>query len=130
MAFLFFRHHSANKFRQLLVASAAAHLAMQIVVPHREQAGADLSVAGDAYSATLSAERMRDGRDDADLADAVVEAVAAGGVRRPAGGLHDPRRNGQPRPGFPGRDNAHGGAHPGPLDSADSTERNGAHLPV
>src|ERR1700731_5505739 len=79
MAFLFSRHHSANKFCQLFVASAAAHLGMQIVVPHREQAGADLSVAGDAYSAALSAERMRDGRDDADLADAVVEAVAAGG---------------------------------------------------
>src|SRR5260370_39687065 len=77
MSFLFFRHYSANKFCQLFVASAAAHLGMQIVVPYREQASADLSVAGDAYSATLSAERMRDGRNDADLADAVVEAVAA-----------------------------------------------------
>jgi hypothetical protein len=81
MPFLFFRHYSANKFYQLFVASAAAHLGVQIVVPYREQAGADLSVAGDAYSATPSAERMRDGRDDADLADAVVEAVAAGGFR-------------------------------------------------
>src|ERR1700680_2523948 len=94
MAFLFFRHHSANKFCQLFVACAAAHLGMQIVVPHREQAGADLSVAGDAYSATLSAERMRDGRDDADLADAVVEAVAAGGFRAPVRGLGPPRRLG------------------------------------
>src|SRR6266853_383267 len=90
MAFLFFRHHSANKFRQLLVASAAAHLAMKIVVPHREQAGADLSVAGDAYSATLSAERMGNGRDDADLADAVVEAVAAGGFRARVRDLDQP----------------------------------------
>src|SRR5260370_24970959 len=91
MSFLFFRHYSANKFCQLFVASAAAHLGMQIVVPYREQAGADLTVAGDTYSATLSAERMRDGRDDADLADAVVEAVAAGGVSTGRGGLLDPR---------------------------------------
>src|SRR5437667_12840028 len=90
MAFLFFRHHSANKFCQLFVASAAAHLGMQIVVPRREQAGADLSVAGDAYSATLSAERTRDGRDDADRADAGVEAVAAGGF---AASVRDPHQS-------------------------------------
>src|ERR1700704_3626019 len=99
MAFLFFRHHSANKFCQLFVASAAAHLGMQIVVPHREQAGADLSVAGDAYSATLSAERMRDGRDDADLAEAVVEPVTSRSFRTRMRDLDQ-----RPIPGHPCQD--------------------------
>ena len=51
------------------------------MVPDREQAGADFAVAGDADAAAVSTERMRDRGDDADFADAVVEAVAARGFR-------------------------------------------------
>ena len=51
------------------------------MVPDRKQAGADFSVTGDANAAAVSAERMRDGRDNSDLPDTVVEAVAARGFR-------------------------------------------------
>ena len=57
------------------------HLRVQIVIPDGEQAGANFAVAGDADAAAMSAEGMRDRRDDADFADAVFEAVAAGGFR-------------------------------------------------
>src|SRR5258708_34371817 len=79
VAFLFFLDDAADELFQLFGARAAAHLGVEVVVPHREQAGADFAVAGDADAATVAAEGMRDGRDDADFADAVVETVAARG---------------------------------------------------
>src|SRR5271166_6901075 len=54
---------------------------MEVVIPDREQAGADFAVAGDADAAAVAAEGMGNGSDDADLADAIVEAVAARGFR-------------------------------------------------
>ncbi len=81
VAFLFFLDHAADEIFQLFVARAAAHLGVEVVVPHGEQAGADFSVAGDADAAAVSAEGMRDRGDDADFTDAVVEAVTAGGLR-------------------------------------------------
>src|ERR1700722_15071709 len=79
VAFFFFLHDAADETFQFFVAGAAAHLGVEIMVPHREQAGADFAVAGDADTAAVSAERMRDGRDDADFADAVVEGGAGAG---------------------------------------------------
>ena len=75
----FFLDHAANEFRQLFVRGAAAHLAVQIVVPDGKQAGANFAVGGDANAAAVSAERMRHRRDDSDFSDAVVEAIAARG---------------------------------------------------
>ena len=72
----FLRHDAANEFCQLFVAGAAPHLRVQVVIPDRKQAGADLAVAGDADAAAMSAERMRHRSDDADLADAIFEAIA------------------------------------------------------
>ena len=80
MAFFFLGHDSADELGELFVARATAHLGVQVVVPDRKQAGANLAVAGDADAATVSTERMRDGGDDADLADAIFEAVAARGL--------------------------------------------------
>src|SRR5258707_5620886 len=79
MAFFFFLDHATDEIFQLLVGGAAAHLGVEVVVPHREQAGADLAVAGDADAAAVSAERMRDGSDDADFANSLRETVSAGG---------------------------------------------------
>src|SRR5580698_8074103 len=79
VAFFFFLDYAADELFQLFVAGAALHLGVEVVVPYREQAGADFAVAGDADAAAVSAEGMRDGSDDADFADAVVEAVAARG---------------------------------------------------
>src|SRR3954467_364189 len=42
-----------------------------------EEAGAYLPVGGDAHPAAMSAEGMRNRRDDADLTDAVIEPKAA-----------------------------------------------------
>ena len=75
----FLRDDSANEVCQFVVARAAAHLGVQVMIPDREQAGANLAVGGDADAAAMSAEGMRDGSDDADLADAIVEAVTSRG---------------------------------------------------
>ena len=45
-----------------------------------EETGADFAVGGEADAAAGAAEGEGDGRDDADLADAVVEGVAACGL--------------------------------------------------
>src|ERR1035441_9873298 len=77
VALFFLLHDALNELRQVFVAGTTPHLRVQIVIPHREQAGADLPVAGDADSAAMSAERMRHRRDDADLADSIFKAVAS-----------------------------------------------------
>ena len=71
------RMNSSNS----VVAGTAAHLRVQIVVPHGEQAGADFSVAGDPDAAAMSAEGMRYGCNDADLTYAVFKTVATRGFR-------------------------------------------------
>src|ERR1700690_1806780 len=63
----------ANECGQLFIAGAVAHERREIMLAHREQAGADLAVGGDANAAAVSAEGVRHRSDDADLADAVLE---------------------------------------------------------
>ena len=104
VAFFFFLDHAADEFGQLFVACSAAHLGVEIVVPYRKQAGADLAVAGDADAAAMSAERMRDGGDDSDFADAIVEAVAAGGLRARVRNLDQRAVLGHARQNFVERD--------------------------
>src|SRR5579864_116967 len=64
MPFFFLRYYAAYELRQFIVRSPVAHLRVQVVIPHREQAGANLSVAGDANAAAMSAKRMRHRGDD------------------------------------------------------------------
>src|SRR6185312_4220047 len=49
---------------------------VQVVVPHRKQAGANFSVGGNADAAAMPAKWMRDGRDNPNLADSIVKAIA------------------------------------------------------
>src|ERR1700736_1268625 len=77
---LFFSlHHATNELRQLLIRSSAAHQLVQIMIPDGEQAGANLAIRGDANAAAMSAERVRHGRDNSDLSDAVIETISSGG---------------------------------------------------
>src|SRR5512142_2999824 len=77
---LFFHHDDfGDVLRDLRVAVAPAHAAGEVVFDDGEQAGAELTVGGDADAAAMAAERMRHGRDDADLPESVIEAVAARG---------------------------------------------------
>src|ERR1017187_6209510 len=64
----------------LFVAGSPRHQASQVVLADREQAGADLAIRRDANAAAMSAEGVRHWRNDADLADAVLEDIAAGGL--------------------------------------------------
>src|ERR1700732_5274663 len=50
---------------------------MQIVVPNRKQASANLAIGSDTNAAAVSTEGMRDRRDDAGFSNAIVEAIAA-----------------------------------------------------
>ncbi len=88
MPLFFFLHHALNEFREFFVARAAPHLGVQVVVPDGEQAGANFSVAGNADTAAMSAERMRHRRDDANLADAIFKAVAPRRFRARVRDLH------------------------------------------
>src|SRR5437764_11409253 len=48
------------------------------MIPYRKQAGADFSIRRDTNPATLSAEWIRDWRNEADFPDTVNEAIAPG----------------------------------------------------
>src|SRR5450755_2896891 len=77
----FLAHDDSPDIRgQLFLGSAAAHLAVEVVVGLREETGAESAVRRDADAAAVAAEGMRDRCDDADLADAVGEGVAPGGL--------------------------------------------------
>ena len=83
----FFSHDDLAYIRsKFLIGSTAQHSPIKIVVALGKQAGADLAVRCDANAAAVSAERLRDRGDDADLAYAIVEGKSlrrlAGGVRR------------------------------------------------
>src|SRR5580692_9169059 len=71
VSLFFFLHHPLNKLRELFVARAAAHFGVQVMVPHRKQAGANFSVAGNADAAAMSAEGMGHRSDDSDLAHSI-----------------------------------------------------------
>src|SRR5271165_1507356 len=74
----------ANEIGEFVIAGAVLHSRGEIVLAHREQAGANLAVGGDAHAAAMPAERMRNGSNNADFADAILEDIAA---RRLAAGL-------------------------------------------
>src|SRR6266567_3451382 len=74
--FFLLRDHAPDELRQLIVGGSAAHLRVQVVIPDRKQAGANLAVAGDADAAAMSAEGMRHRRNDANLADSVFKPIA------------------------------------------------------
>src|SRR5436190_7728372 len=80
VALFFLAHNIADEIRKLVVGGAATHQFVQIVVPDGKQAGANLAVGGNANAAAMAAERVRNRGDDSDLADAVVETIAAGGL--------------------------------------------------
>src|SRR5689334_13874025 len=70
----------ANELHHVFVAGAALHQCREVVFANGEQAGANLAVGGDAHAAAVSAEWMRHGGDDTDLANAVFEGVAVRGL--------------------------------------------------
>src|ERR1700688_4770565 len=86
MARLLAQYDAANVVVQIGVASAPVQDSVEVVIALREEAGADLAVGGEADAAAVSAEGVRDRGDDADLSQAVVEAVAAGGLAWRVGG--------------------------------------------
>ena len=49
------------------------------MVPHRKEAGADFAIGGNTNPAAMSAEGMRNRRNDSDFADAVIETIAPRG---------------------------------------------------
>src|SRR6476659_943291 len=79
-------HNAADELNQRFVARAAPHQFGEVVIPDGEEAGADLAVGSDAHAAAVAAERMGNRSNDADLTDAVGEAVAERGF---AGGTEN-----------------------------------------
>ena len=77
VAGFFFLDNFVDEVAQIVVARAAAHFTVEIVVPDGKKAGANFSVGGQADAAAGSAERLRDGRNDTDFSNAVFETVAA-----------------------------------------------------
>src|SRR5581483_12120171 len=73
MPSLFAANDFANAIAQLVVARAAPHEADEIVVALGEEARPYLPVGRDAHAAAVSAERMRNRRNDSNLANSVVE---------------------------------------------------------
>src|SRR5579859_538736 len=80
MARFLFADHVADEPDEFVVRSAAAHKFMQVMVPYRKQAGANLAVGGNANAAAMPAEGMRYRSNNSDLANAVVKAITAGGL--------------------------------------------------
>src|SRR5208283_30486 len=79
VAGFFLIHRPPDELGHLFVASAGRHESGEVVLADREQTGANLAVGGDADAAALSAEGVRHGSDDTDLADTVFKFVAASG---------------------------------------------------
>jgi len=65
---------------EFVVGVAGDHVSVEVVVELREEASADLAVGGQANTGTGSTERVGDGRDNADLTDAIGKREAARGV--------------------------------------------------
>src|SRR5436305_13909679 len=66
VARLFFANHIADEAGEVVVARAAAHEFVQIVIPDGEEAGANLAVRSNTNAAAMSAEGVRNGCNDAD----------------------------------------------------------------
>src|SRR5437762_2352095 len=76
MAGLFFLHHGAYVLGQLCIAGACIKASRQVVIKEREQASANFAIRGQADAGAVSAERMRNGSNNADLSQAIIEGVA------------------------------------------------------
>src|SRR6266446_8071449 len=63
-----FHHHGADVRHQVFVGGAFAQQRAQIVILLAEQAGPQLTICGQPDARTMSAERLRNRRDKADLA--------------------------------------------------------------
>src|SRR5215831_1050923 len=100
MTFLFFRDDVADELFQFSIARTPPHLRMQIVIPDREEAGADFPVGGDANPAAMAAEWMRYGRNDPDLSDAVFESIPARCLRTSMRNLDERTVFSHPRENF------------------------------
>src|SRR5712692_9854676 len=84
----FFHDHRTDVGHQVVIRGAFPEQAAQIVVVLAEKASAKLAVSGKANSGTMAAKRLRDRRDETDLAgSAVGEAVLAGGFTSFVGDL-------------------------------------------
>ena len=90
VARLLLRNGLFDEGRQLLVGAAALHDSVQVVVELRKKASANLAVGSQPDAAALPAEGSRYRRNDADLAQPVVEGIAhcrfSGGI---GGQLHE-----------------------------------------
>src|SRR3954467_3368951 len=73
VARFFLADHGVDVGDELRVGVAYAHAPGKVVIEDGEEAGADLAVGGDAPPTAMSTEGVRDRRDDADLAHAIVE---------------------------------------------------------
>ena len=69
-----------NEGAKFLIARAAEHVAVEVVVGLRKEAGADFAVGGEADTAACAAEGLRYRGNDADFALAVGKAVTASGL--------------------------------------------------
>src|SRR6185312_2182897 len=79
VARLFLLNYRFNVLSHVSVCASSLHHRIEIVIEKGEEACAKLSVGGDPDAGAMAAERMRNRSDDADLANAVIERIAARG---------------------------------------------------
>src|SRR5260370_6414351 len=89
MALFLFHDHGGDVGDYILVGGAFAQHGAQVVIVLAEKAGAKFSVGGQADARAVTAERLRDGSDEAEFAGgAVRETVFARGFAALVGNLH------------------------------------------
>jgi hypothetical protein len=86
--FFFLFNRIVDELRQFFVPGAATHQFVQIVIRDGKQAGANLAIGSNANATAVSAEGMRNWRNDPDLAGTVIKPVAASGRAALMGNLH------------------------------------------
>src|SRR5438477_4853022 len=67
--------NAANECNQLLVRSTPEHQFVQIVIPNGKKTSPNLAIGSNSNTATVSAKRMRNRRNDSNLADTIVKAI-------------------------------------------------------
>ena len=80
VALFFILDRLHDELDQLSVRRSAAHQFVEVVVPYREQAGAQLAIGRDADAAAMAAEWMRHRGDDSDFSNIIGETVTARGL--------------------------------------------------
>src|SRR6266849_500142 len=89
VAFFFFHDDGGDVGDQVLVGGTFAQHGAQVVIVLAEKTGAKLAVGGKTDARAVAAERLRDGRDEADFARGTVrETVFARGFAALVGNLH------------------------------------------